>query len=246
MMDKVKKMVDQLELLKQLQAIDGELYRLRRTLAQQPRELEAAKTPLAAQEAAVKAAEDRLRVLQLAQKEKEIDLQSREGNITKLQSQLFQVKTNKEYSAMQREIDSLKVDKSVLEETILKSFDAIEEGSKARQKEQARLSEEQSKFTATKARLDQEAASLAQRMGELELSRKALLPDVPAEAFKVYDRILSIRDGLALVPIVKDSCGGCNRRLPPQVMNQALLRAALVTCESCSRILFFDDNQSRV
>lgn len=239
-------MADQTEMLKKLQAIDGELYRLRRALAQQPRELEAAKTPLAAQEAALKAAEDRLKALQLAQKEKEIDLQSREGNITKLQSQLFQVKTNKEYSAMQREIDSLRADKSVLEETILKNFDAIEEAARMRQKEQARLADEQSKFTAAKARLDQEAAAIEQKTGSLELSRKALLPDVPAEALKVYSRILANRDGLALVPIVRDTCGGCNRRLPPQVMNQALLKAVLVTCESCSRILFFDDSQSSV
>lgn len=237
-------MADQLEILKQLQLIDGELHRLRRALAQKPQELEDAQAPVAAQETVVKAAEERLRALQLSQKEKEIDLQTREANARKLQSQLFQVKTNREYSAMQREIDALKADNSVLEEAILKGFDAIEAATNARQQEQAKLTEAQSRFTAARARLDQDTTAIEQQIGELERSRKLLVPDVPSKALTVYERILALRDGVALVPLIKDTCGGCNRRLPPQVINQVYLKAELITCEHCNRILYFDDAHS--
>jgi hypothetical protein len=55
-----------------------------------------------------------------------------------------------------------------------------------------------------------------------------------------------LRDGLALVPLVSDACGGCHRRLPPQVINQVYLKADLVTCESCNRILYFDEAHSKL
>ena len=237
-------MADQLDLLKQLQTVDGELYQLRRSLQQKPQELEAAKAPVIAQEAAVKAAEEKLRALQLAQKEKEMDLQAREANIKKLQSQLFQVKTNKEYSAMQREIDSSKADNSLLEEAILKGFDAIEEAAAARQQAHAKLTEAQGRFAAAQARIDQDSAEIQQRIAELERTRQLIVPDVPPKALTVYERILHLRDGVALVPLMKDTCGGCNRRLPPQVINKVYLKAELVMCESCNRILYFDDAHS--
>ena len=93
-------MADQIELLKQLQVLDGELYKLRRQQQEKPAELEQVAVEVAAQEAALKAAEEQLSGLQLSQKAKDMELQTREANIKNLQGQLFQVKTNKEYRAM--------------------------------------------------------------------------------------------------------------------------------------------------
>ena len=237
-------MADQLEVLKQLQVLDGKIFFLRKQQENKPRELEEMKAQVAAQEANVKSADARLKTLQLAQKEKEVELQSREANIKKLQGQLFQVKTNKEYTTMQREIDTIKADNSVLEETILGAFDAIEQATRERQREQAVFAEQQQRLRAEEQRMIQELAEIQTQVDRLERDRAALVPGVPAEALRVYQRVLEIREGLALVPLLKDMCGGCHRRLPPQVVNRVLLKAALVTCESCSRILYLDDAQS--
>ena len=67
-------MADQLELLKRLQTLDGELFRLRRQQQEKPLELEEAEAKVAAQDARVKAAESKLSALQLSQKDKEIEL----------------------------------------------------------------------------------------------------------------------------------------------------------------------------
>ena len=239
-------MADQLEILKRLQALDGELFQLRRAQQEKPRELERAAEQVAAQEARLKAAEARLTSLQLAQKEKEMELQTREANVKKLQGQLFQVKTNKEYTVMQREIDTLKADNSLLEETILKTFDAIDQATKDRQREQRLLAEQQERFRAEREKIERELAAIGAQIAELERNRQALLPDVPREALATYERVLEIRDGLALVPLVNDACGGCHRRLPPQVVNEVYLKADLVTCESCNRILYFDETHSKL
>ena len=239
-------MADQIELLKKLQALDGELFKLRRELAAKPRQLEQAQAAVAAQEAAVKAADATLKQLQLAQKDKDVELQTREAQVRKLQGQLFQVKTNKEYTAMQREIDALKTDNSLLEEAILKLFDEIDVAGKERQRQQQALAQEQERFRQDAARIEREQAAIGEQIAQLERQRGAVAPDVPKPALTMYERVLEIREGVALVPIVTDTCGGCNRRLPPQVVNQVLLKADLVMCEHCNRILYFDESFSKL
>jgi predicted nucleic acid-binding Zn-ribbon protein len=239
-------MADQIELLKQLQVLDGDLFRLRRQQEQKPQELEALRAQLAEQEAQVKATEQRVKDLQLAQKEKELELQTREANVRKLQSQLFQLKTNREYTTMQREIDTLKADNSLLEETILKAFDDLDETAKARQRAQQALEAAQARVKIERARIEQELAQLGEQLAALERQRKLLAPDVPPTVLAAYERVLEIREGLALVPLLENSCGGCHRRLPPQVLNEVYLRAKLVTCEHCNRILYFDEAHSKL
>jgi predicted nucleic acid-binding Zn-ribbon protein len=239
-------MAEMLETLKHLQAVDGELFRLRKAQQDKPRELERAQAAVAAQEAALKAAEERLKVLQVAQKEQEVELQTREANVKKLQGQLFQVKTNKEYTVMQREIESLKTDNSLLEEAILKAFDAIDQAKQARQQAKGRLEEQQQRLRAEQARVERELAALHEQLTALEQQRQTLLPALTPQVLATYERVLEVRDGLALVPLVNDTCGGCHRRLPPQVINEVYLKAKLVTCESCNRILYFDEAHSKL
>ena len=239
-------MPDQLETLKKLQELDGQLYHLRRQQREKPKELERLTAEVAAEEAKLQAASDRLKSLQLAQKDKEIELQTKEANVKKLQSQLFQLKTNKEYAAMQREIEGHKADNSLLEEDVLRLFDAIEQATKERTVEQQRVAQEQERLKKERQRIEQELATIAEQIARLERDRQAVVPDVPKPALEVYERILSLRDGVALVPVMNDACGGCDRRLPPQVINEVYLKAKLVTCESCSRILYFDEAHSKL
>lgn len=237
-------MADLIDSLKQLQEVDGELYKLRCARDEKPAELKAARERVAAVEARVKAAEDRAKTLQLKHKEREGDLATKEGNVRKLQGQLFQLKTNKEYTTMQHEINALKADNSILEEQILKSFDEIEQANKAKQQEQQALAREQAAFKKEDARLQQEQQAIDVQIAELDAKRQTVAPHVPREALSTYERVLESREGVALVPLVKDACGGCYRRMTPQVINQVFLKAKLVTCEQCNRILYFDEAHS--
>ena len=239
-------MADQLETLKRLQLLDGELFALRRQQEEKPRELKAVEAIVASQETRVKAAEAKLTTWQLAQKEKEVELQTKEGHVRKLQGQLFQVKTNKEYTAFQHEIEALKADNSLLEEAILKGFDAIEAAMKERQEEHRKLSDTQARLATERQRIERELAEITEQIGQLERQRQGVVPDVPPPSLSLYERVLRIREGVALVPLVNDACGGCHRRLPPQVINQVYLHADLVTCESCNRILYFDEARSKL
>ena len=231
-------MVDELEVLKQLQNIDGQLYHLRREKQQAPQQLEQAQVVLTNRQTQLKAAEENVKSLQMTQKEKEIELQTREANVKKLQGQMFQVKTNKEYTAMQHEIDTLKADNSLLEEEIIALLDQVEEASRMRQEEQKRLTEAQAAFEDERRRIQRLTDQLDTQIKQLEESRQQLLPKVPPVTLELYQRVLLNREGLALAPLVDESCGGCHRRLPPQVINEVYIGNRLVSCESCNRILY--------
>lgn len=237
-------MADQLEVLKRLQAIDGELFRLRRQQQEKPQEFERLAAQVTEQETQLKAADSRLKALQVAQKEKEVELATREANVKKLQGQLFQLKTNREYTAMQREIDTLKADNSLLEEAIIRAFDQIDQAMKERQQAQESLAQQQERLRREREQLERDLAALEEQMAQLERSRQALVPAVAPSALETYERVLDIREGLAMVPLVSESCGGCHRRLPPQVISQVYLKADLITCESCNRILYVDETHS--
>ncbi len=241
-------MSDLIEKLRGLQQVDGEIYQLRRQQESKPLELQEAMARVASQEAKVKAAEAHLKSLQLAQKDKEGELQTREGNVKKLQGQLFQLKTNKEYSTMQHEIDTLKADSSLIEEVILKFFDEIETATKARQQEQQALASIQQEFQVEEKRVKADLAVIQERVGQLQSSRTSALEGIPKPALETYERILNSRytNGVAMAPLIKESCGGCHRRMPPQVLNEVLIKAKLVICENCNRILYADDEKPTV
>ena len=116
-------MVAQIDALRKLQDVDAQLYRLRLEQEEKPRALERLKHAVAEQQAKAQAAEAKLKTFQVQQKDKELELSTKEGNAKKFQLQLFQVKTNKEYTAIQHEIEQSKADASLLEESILKTVE---------------------------------------------------------------------------------------------------------------------------
>lgn len=237
-------MTDQIETLRKLQEIDAQLFRLRTEQQRQPLELEHAKQLVAEQQANAHAIEARLKVLQVEQKQKELELSTREAAVKKLQLQLFQVKTNKEYTAIQHEIDQAKADASVFEEDILKLMEAIDQTAREHQAQLAHVAQQEARWREEAARTAQALKAIGEQIAVLEQQRQTVVPLVKAPMLSVYERVLASREGLALVPLVHESCGGCHMVQPPQVVNEVHLKARLVTCENCNRILYLDDGAS--
>ena len=236
--------VDVIEPLRKLQAIDGELYRLRRDASQKPLELEAARRRVADEQTKAHALEAQLKTLQMKQKEKEIELSGRETTIQKLQGQLFQVKTNKEYTAMKHEIDQSKADISLFEEEILTILDEVERAKQAHRAQLGVVAAQQQRLGEEEVEVGRALAQIEAHIAELEQRRQAAAPGVQRDVLSTYERVLVSREGLALVPLINDSCGGCHMVQPPQVFSEASLRARVVTCDSCNRILYVDQSDA--
>ncbi|MFH1857945.1 MAG: C4-type zinc ribbon domain-containing protein [Candidatus Omnitrophota bacterium] len=243
-MAEAKTIGEQLSILKQLQELDLRIYALERTKREKPLELEVFRKKRDAERQSLKDEEKQVTELQVQRKNKEIDLESKEGVIKKYQIQLYQVKTNKEYQSLQKEIETLKADNSVLEEDILKVMDQIDrkKGELARRKET--LTAMEAELAREEDRIGREIADIEKELLLLGEKRQGVVPALNPKLYSRYDRILIAKEGLALVPVKGHSCGGCHIHLPPQVINEVQLQEKIIICENCSRILYLHDEIS--
>ncbi len=232
---------EQIKLLIELQGIDTQIFHLEDELAAIPETIKSREDAFKEKSADLKKLEDDLKALQLKRKEKEGELEAKEGSIRKYQQQLNQVKTNKEYSALQEEIGRVKADNSIIEEDILKLFDALDAENKKITKEKEFLKSEEAKFNEEKKILAEDEARVKKELEALKPRRDELSAKVDKNILKKYERIIKSKDGLAVVTIANEACQGCHRILPPQVTNEVKMNNELVFCDNCARILYLEE-----
>ena len=230
---------EQIKILAELQKIDAEIYQLKKELSAHPAIQQKIDAEFEKKRAGIKAAEEEFKKFQMKQKEKEGDLLSKEDKIKKLQAQLYQLKSNKEYAAMDLEIKGLKADKSVLEEEILKFLDSADQVKSTFEKEKELVAGEEKKAKVEIEALKKKTEEIGAVIQAHEEKRKGYLPSIDPKLISQYERILAKREGLALVPVRNNSCGGCHLELPPQAVHEIRLQDKLIMCESCARILYW-------
>lgn len=231
---------EQVKVLVELQKIDGEMFRLKQELSGHPVLQKKAEDEFEKKKVRLKAAEDELKARQVKQKERELDLASREEKIKKLQTQLYALKSNKEYQAMELEIKGAKADNSVVEEEILRLFDAVEEARAAVAREKEALAAEEKSHKETLAVLKKNSDALNAQVSALDERRKVFTPNVDPKLLTQYEKILKGRDGLAIAPVLEQSCGGCHIGLPAQFVNEIQMQPdKIMYCEDCGRILYW-------
>jgi len=231
---------EQILRLIELQSLDSKLYRLRKEKDEQPEIIKSLQNKLQQQQQVVKEKEERLKAVQLKRKDKEIELSSQEEQIKKLQSQLYSLKTNKEYTAMLNEINGKKMNQSVLEEDILKIMEEQEEIKRQLDKQKGLFAEEEKKFELEKQKIQNHLKEIEAEIADYEAKRKIVTEGVNPKILAKYEKILKGRNGLAIVEVDPNdlSCKGCYMKTTPQVINEIKMNKGLVFCEVCSRILY--------
>ncbi|MCK4966133.1 hypothetical protein KAS50_03825 [bacterium] len=238
-------MKENLQRLVQLQFVDTQLH-----------ELEAAKGDLPD---IVKDLTEKVKSLEseISQKEKELkksilDRKNLEGlvnlsqeKIKKLQGQLYDVTTNKEYDALTTEIET---EKSNLDENENKIIDLIEFEEKTVQEIDTLKKELKTEKKELKSN-DSELNGVIKKNKEKETvlfnERKKIVPRIKKNIFNNYSRIHDYhKDGLAVVPVVRNACGGCYNTIPPQKIVEIRKMERIIPCEICGRILVWKDNGS--
>lgn len=231
---------EQIGHLKKLQAVDGDIFRLRRERASKPKLIEDLEARRNDEQAAVRGIEEKIKANQVKRKQRELDLQAKEDGVKKLQAQLYQLKTNKEYQAMQQEIEGQKADKSRVEDDILVLMEEADTLNQGLAKEKALFADAEKHLNEDKKVIEGEIAALDKRMAELEAERAAAAVQVDKKVLAHYEKVLSGRDGVAIVAVKDNACQGCFMNLPPQMINEIKMNDKVITCESCARILYIE------
>jgi len=230
-------LLPELDALLELQRQDTRLLEARRAKDAIPKRREALSEAVALAKAALDQAKKDLEQIRLARRgiEKEVETIAAEG--AKLERQLHDIKTNKEYTALLHEIELLKNKRSDQETKILESFDREEKFSAAVATGEKRVQAEEAKRKEGEETLTHEAAELDQRIHSLSQDRDAVKPRVPAPLLTRYERLASARDGIAVAEVKKGACGACFKGLTPHALQEARKRDQIQICESCGRIM---------
>ena len=166
------------------------------------------------------------------------NIKESEALIVRYKQQLDNVKNNREYDALNKEIDYQNLEIQLSEKKINKSI-----AEKASKEESLKTISD--KIAIRTKDLEAKKAELAGIIEKTEKEEEKLIKesdkarkDIEARLLKAYDKIRSsYRNGLAVVPIARESCGGCFNKIPPQIQIEIGVMKNIIACEHCGRIL---------
>jgi uncharacterized protein len=172
-------------------------------------------------------------------KDLEGDIKVIQEKISKHREQLYQVKTNEQYRAMVKEIEGEEAGIRQIEDKILEKMIESEDIQKRVQEAAARLEGEKSRVSGEiKVLEDQRQKHIAERE-QLEARRKEVVSSISSSVLELYDRIRAKRSGVAVAEVRNGLCTACSVWLRPQRYNELRSSESVMTCDNCSRILYY-------
>jgi len=228
-----------LQRLIELQELDNTAERLRKRIDEIPAEQQALDARLAQRAAAVDAVKQQLAANQTSRREIEKELAAVQTLLSKFKNQLMEVKTNKEYQAMQKEMAHADEEVSAHETRMLERMVEADGLAVELRAAEAALKAEQAVVDGERARLDTERAADQRQLETTQGERARVASQISSDAMRVFERIAGTRKGLAMAEARDGLCSVCHVRLRPQVFNDVRRNDQLIQCESCSRILYY-------
>ncbi len=230
-------MAHPLEALLVLQEKDRKIAKLQREIRDIPvrkaeveTQLEHAKTRLAA------AREDQMKV-QSDLKQLEVEVEAHKEKITRYKNQQMEAKTNEQYRALLIEVANEERSISELEDHEIELMEQFETSKKAIEERDAELKEEEEGIRDEQEMLVERLEEVQEDLETLKETRQKMAGEVEPSLLRKYERIFANKRDFAVVRVENDHCRGCNMKLPPQVVNDAINPAKLVACNYCGRML---------
>ncbi|MFH0965211.1 MAG: C4-type zinc ribbon domain-containing protein [Planctomycetota bacterium] len=234
-------MDERLERLLALQSADVELQELRGRLGEIPRSIRRVEERLRALERKFTTSRERLKKRKEEGRLKELELASSEDKAHRLKLQLLQVRENREYQTLQREIEHELAEASQYESEAIAVLEEVD-GLSAECKElAAEIESKRKELDGEKLRLAGELAALEGQLERQSKVRAELAAAVDSEFLSAYSRLVKRYAGQSVVPVMGQTCTGCRLRLTAQVMSVLLVGRELVFCPDCARILYIGD-----
>jgi uncharacterized protein len=228
-----------LQHLIQLQELDLAADRSRRRIAELPAAQAALEARVAEKSAALAAVKERISTGQAARRDVEKELAAVQGRLSKYKDQLMEVKTNKEYQAMQKEIAVAEHEVRAHEDRLLEHMEQAETFASDVKAAETALRTEQAEVARAQTLLDAERSELDEEIAKLKVTRSELVARLSRDALLLFERIAHGRKGIAIAEAKDGLCTVCHVRLRPQVFNDVRRNDTLTQCESCTRILYF-------
>jgi uncharacterized protein len=229
-----------LEHLIELQNLETAIEESRRRIAAHPQRVADADARLAHAKEAVEATRQRLKACQEARREQEKEAAVYQSRLSKFKDQLSAVKTNKEYQAMQHEIETAQKELGAVEERVLERMMESDALTAEVKKAEQSLATQQTDVDAEKKTLVEELATVEAALKEATAKRVSRVASLPPHLVALFEQVSRVRKGLAITTATRDGlCSACHVRLRPQVFQEIRRNDQIIQCASCNRILYF-------
>jgi predicted nucleic acid-binding Zn-ribbon protein len=228
-----------LEKIIDLHHAETELKRLDSELAEVPRARQALEERLARDKGRLEAAREALEGSQKTRRENESQVQSLEEKRSKYKAQLMDVKTNKEYTAMLHEIETVEREIGSREDQILEEMERAEalNGDVAREEAAFKTVEEEARVEV--AELDARQARLEDERKRVATERDQVAEQIPEGPLNLYQRVAKLR-GSGAAAARDGMCQACHVKLRPQVWVELKVGEQIFRCDACNRIVYYD------
>ena len=221
-----------------LQQIESEIDRLRTYRGELPMEVRDLEDELAGMETRLERQNEELSQIKRLIAEKEAGLKEAQMHKGKYEEQLKGIRNSREFDALSKEIEIQSLEIQIAEKKI-KELSAQKE---MRSTEILTLTEQ---LGERRNDLDKKRTELDGIVAETEEEEKQLIKEAEKASKKIEARLLgayqrirgNARNGLAVVSVQRDACGGCFNHIPPQLQMDIRLRKKITVCEHCGRIL---------
>ena len=242
MTERLDNVNQQIEHLKKLQETDSKILSLTRTVKEFPAKIMAAELPLKESQISLDTAKQKIDLLEKKKRDKESGLDDINVRIQKMKGRTSEIKTNKEYQALLKEIEAVKKEQSTIEDEILIIMEEIDACSKQKKAAEATFIVEKKKIEELKKKIDNDRSEIEKELSSVKELRAGVSAFVDRELYDQYITLIEACNGLAVTEVKEEICQGCNMNIPPQLFVEIKKQEEMFNCPQCRRLLYYKNN----
>lgn len=231
--------------LYELQKIDSQIDDINKVKGELPLEVQDLEDELAGLKTRIANINAEIEELKSLSNQRKREVDQAKILIGNYKTQQENVRNNREFDSLTKEIEYQELEIELAEKR-LREYNAGTKAKKVQIEEaEAVASERQKDLDVKKAELESIEAETAQQVAELETKAEAAKARIDERLLTAYNRIRrSVRNGLAVVTVKRDACGGCFNHIPPQRQAEIRMGKKIIVCEYCGRILVADAEEA--
>ncbi len=229
---------EHLELLRALQDLDHELNSIRQERSKLEQEQVELTDAMVRIQTMVDGLDEEIGQLQSQNDELERGLAQEEANISRSEGRLPEIKTQKEYLAVLKEIDTAKKVNKDLQAQFEGKQSQIAELNAEKDEKLKQLAELKECSVERETEISKSLKAFDETLGKIASQRSTHFDPLPKQMQKRYALLMERRGGVAVVEARDGTCTGCHMHLPPQLFNSLFLDPQIQCCPHCNRLLF--------
>ncbi len=232
---------EKLRILFQLQLVDSKIDRIKMLRGELPLEVQDLEDEIEGLETRIENYKQEIESLDVLITKKKQEIKDAEGLIKKYEEQQKNVRNNREFDSLTKEIEYQTLEIELCEKRIKEYTQQAKDKKQVIEQSKKQLEDRAHDLSLKKAELDNIINETQKEEDELLRKSEEYANVIESRLYTAYRRIRgNARNGLAVVTVQRDACGGCFNKIPPQRQLDIKIRKKVIVCEYCGRILVDD------